>query len=47
MRQLYKKQNGSWVPVITGRLNQMNVAALLLHSGVAVKFKGKKNGQAH
>lgn len=40
MKTLYKKHSGVWVPVITGPFNQMDVAARLLHSGVAVKFKG-------
>ena len=44
MRQLYKKQDGNWVPVITGPFNQMDVAARLLHSGVAVKFTGVRHG---
>lgn len=44
MKTLYKKHNGTWVPVITGPFNQMEIAARFLHSGVAVKFKGVRHG---
>lgn len=43
MKTLYKKQNGAWVPVLTGPLDQMDVAARLLHSGIAVMFKGARH----
>lgn len=44
MKMLHKKLNGRWIPVITGPFDQMDVAARLLHSGVAVMFKGARHG---
>lgn len=43
MKRLYVKHNNTWVPVITTQENQLEVAAMWVHKGHAVKFTGAKN----